>query len=658
MKRFLVPGLPFLLSLVLSGCTVGQDVGWQDSGFFLAGVKELGILYPHGFVLYLVLCKLWTLFFGFVRFTLAVHLFSSVCAAGAAGAIALASRDFLRAEGPLFRVPAAQGDLPAIVAGCLAASGFTFWSAALLAKGYALLYLILALLLWRMIRADETGKGRDFSIVAVLVGLAWAAHPSASTLGPALVLFAAAQGRRLGLRGVAGRVGIAAACALGPSLLLPLLARRDPATMFGNPSSFGPWIYYLAGGAFTHREGTFGFVSWRAVNAVRYFWEEFLGIGLALALFGLSRLAVVNRKLLLGMAAWILPSALVATLFKIEGQQDLWLVSAWLPLYLAVALALASLPARSARVATLGIGVAGLSWAVAANGRAVSMRDYTLADQFGHFYLHQLDRDSILLLESDDALATTRYLQVVKGFRTDVFLVDAARLGSGWYDEHLRKQDARLKPAADARSFALANVARGRAVYFESAPLPELPGLSPAGPLWRLAASGEANEPQVWAFPVLPALARMRMGRPRGIRRRGTDVEPEAYEQRWISAFVRAEDQQARMAFKKGDYRRAAERFESARAADPDHPDPELIHLLGVSHYLLGEYDRAEPFLRQSLRLGPTPRQSVRALAYLSTICQKQGRSSEALRCQQQAMTIVGADPELRREFEQFPRPR
>src|SRR5215831_4246826 len=182
MKRFLVPGVPLALSLILSGSTVGDSVGWQDSGFFLAGVKELGVLYPHGFVLYLVLCKLWTLALGFVDFTLAAHLFSSFCAAGAAAAISLAARDFLRSQGPLFRVAAIEGELPAIAAGCLTASGFTFWSAALLAKGYALLYLILALLLWRMIRADETGKGSDFTIVAVLIGLAWAALTAAATI--------------------------------------------------------------------------------------------------------------------------------------------------------------------------------------------------------------------------------------------------------------------------------------------------------------------------------------------------------------------------------------------------------------------------------------------------------------------------------------------
>jgi len=640
MKRFLVPGVPFALSLILSGVTIGDSVGWQDSGFFLAGVKELGVLYPHGFVLYLLLCKAWTLLLGFVDFTLAVHLFSSVCAAGAAAAIALASRDFLR------RLGVAAGDLPALVTGCLAAGGYTFWSAALLAKGYALLYLILALLMGRMIRADETGKGRDFTIAAALIGLAWAAHPSATTLGAAFILFVAAHRRALGAKGIAWRVGVAAACALGPSLLLPLLARRDPATMFGDPSSVGDWVYYLLGGQFTQRDRTFGLEGWRVGRAFLYLWEDFLGVGFVAALAGLSRLAIGQRRFLLGIAAWVLPSAVVATLFRIEGQQDLWLVSAWMPLHLAAALGLASIPPKFARIGAASLGILGVAWSVAANGRDLSMRGYALAEQFGRYHLEKLEPDSILLLDFDDTLATTRYLQVVKGVRRDVLVVDAGRLKYDWYGAHLRKLDPRLKPGKDARSFAEANGSSQRAVYFEEAPA-DLPALAPAGPLMKLA----ANEAASWEFPV--DLGRLRPGRSRGIRMRGAAVEPEPYEQRWVTVAVRAHDRQARFAFRQGNYRRAADFFEAARVADPSRPDPELIHLSGVCFYLLNEYDRAEPILKQSLRLGGTPRQSVRTLTYLATICQKQGRRQEALRYQEQAMTVVGADPELRREFEQ-----
>src|SRR5262245_25947528 len=336
MKPWLVPAIPFALSLTFSLCTVGSTVSWQDSGYYLAAVRELGLLYPPGFMLYLITCKAWTLLLGFVDFTLAVHLFSSMCAAAAAGAIAMAARDLLRRLG-------SENDLAAIVAGALAATGYSFWSAALLAKSYALLYLILSLLIWRMIRAQESGKGRDFTIVAALIGLAWAAHPSATNVGVALVVFVAAHRKTLGGKGIAGRAGVAAACAIGPSLLLPVFA----ATTFTPPTSIGEWLRYLVGARYMGLPGVFGVEGWRCANALKYLWEDFLGVGLILALVGLSRLAVVDRKLLLGISLWVVPSALVATLFRIEGQQDFWLVAAWLPLHLAVAVGLAAIRGRS-----------------------------------------------------------------------------------------------------------------------------------------------------------------------------------------------------------------------------------------------------------------------------------------------------------------------
>src|SRR3954469_17472834 len=97
MKRGVVPGVPFAFSLLLSALTVGSHAYWQDSGYYLTAVREMSVLYPHGFVLYLVLCKGWTLIAGPVfGFTLAVHLFSSLMAAAGAGFAALAARDFLR----------------------------------------------------------------------------------------------------------------------------------------------------------------------------------------------------------------------------------------------------------------------------------------------------------------------------------------------------------------------------------------------------------------------------------------------------------------------------------------------------------------------------------------------------------------------------------
>jgi hypothetical protein len=102
---------------------------------------------------------------------------------------------------------------------------------------YFRLGLVLSVLIWRMIRAAETKSGRDFTIVAALIGIAWAAHPSATTLGAAFLLFVVAHHRVLGVKGIAWRTGVAAACAIGPSLLLPVLAMRRPEMMLGDPTT-------------------------------------------------------------------------------------------------------------------------------------------------------------------------------------------------------------------------------------------------------------------------------------------------------------------------------------------------------------------------------------------------------------------------------------
>ena len=184
----------------------------------------------------------------------------------------------------------------------------------------------------------------------------------------------------------------------------------------------------------------------------------------------------------------------------------------------------------------------------------------------------------------------------------------------------------------------------------------------PAGPLMRRVEAGESVEPKEWAFPVRMDEVRAGFRRERGIRLRIEPdrlvVEPEPYERPWIAAFVRAQGQLGHAFFKRGDTGRAADAFEAARKADPGNPDGDLLHLEGVSRFLLNDFARAEPLLKSSLRMGLTSRQRVRACTYLATICRRQGRSDEAMRYQEQAMGVVVSDPDLRREFDRFNRPR
>lgn len=673
MKRFLVPGVPFLVSLALSLSTAGSRAYWQDSGFFLVAVKELSVLYPPGYALYVLLCKAWTLALGWVDFTYAVHLFSAFCAALAAGTIGVAARDLLGTKGPLFRTledagPRADGAGMAV--GVLAAAGYTFWSAAILAKVYAFYFLVLSLLLWRMIRADETRRPRDFTIVAALIGLAWQAHPSATNAGLALALFTAFHYRAIGPAGLAGRIGLAAACALGPLALLPAFARGDSALRFGDPRSAAALLEYVTGRRFTGGEGAFGLDGGRAASVIRYFWEEFLGVGLVLVGLGTWRLWTLNRRLLLGVLCWVVPVVVVTTLFKLEGQHDLWLVAAWIPLWLVAGLGLAFLGAR--REVTAAVALAGLLWAAIANQPDLDQRRYTLSEAMGHLQLDAIDPDGILLLYSDDTLGAALALQRVKGVRPDVLIVQSPFLGPaddggrGWYESALLRLHPDLK-APDYRSigergltatrfdaavaaFVNANASRDRSLFLERAPGPELlrPDwtLVPAGHLLKLVPRDEQRtDPKYWKAPVEPESLPGQYRRERGqyVGRNGADLDlrPEAYERRLLRELLRARknlaDWRALSGTEEGQ-RRCAELYESILALDPwMKEDPGAVVPLARSYFFLKRYDLAEPWLKKSLGLPLPGRIRGQICLLLAEICSAQNRPEEATRWREQA---------------------
>lgn len=670
-KRHAVPAVPVLLSLVLSAATTGPHLYWQDSGFFLVAIKQLGILYPTGFALYQLLCKGWTLLLFFVDFTLAVHLFSCLCAALAAGALAQAARELLRSKGPLFggsadAAPEDTIDWAAAATGCLAACGYTFWSAALLAKVYAFYYLILSLLLWRMIRADATGSRRDLTIVAALIGLAWQAHPSATTTGVALLLFVVAQRRALGWTGIAARLGVAAACALGPLLLLPLFASREPALMFGDPRTAAGFRDYLFGTRFTHVHGVFGFTESRFVSIGRYFWEEVLGIGFVLVLAGLVRLSRANRRLLLGLAAWVLPVVLVTVLFKMEGQHDFWFVAAWLPLWLAASVGLqaaARLAPGHPRLAIGTIALAGAIWAIAANAPDLTVRHYTLPEKLGRFYLEPLDPGAVLVIRSDNVLATTLYVQQVRGVRPDVVIVSTSDLQDDGRTARLMRRHPFLRqpppspPRRDDRLAAFANTngaLTDHPLYFEVPPPAALlrpdHALTFAGPMQKMVVRGPdpPPDPKYWREPI-PAEELARLDRrPRAqfneYRPDGVRVRPETFEHRFLRDLLRARKHLADRTAGAGTaeaFRRSAEIYERIMELDPWMRDEAgAVFPLAGAYFGMKRYDLAEPWLRKALELELPAEAAAQVCQFLSVICRDTNRPDEAALWQKRAQSL------------------
>ncbi|HVR87345.1 MAG TPA: DUF2723 domain-containing protein [Planctomycetota bacterium] len=628
MKRLILPGIPFVLSMGLSISTAGSHLYWQDSGLFLVAVKELGILYPPGFVLYLLLCKAWTLSLGWVDFTFAVHLFSATCAALAAGTLAVAVRDLLSTKGPVFHNAEEEGPLAEWVGvsiGCLAAGGYTFWAAAILAKVYAFYFLILTQLLWWMIRADESGKPRDFTIVALLMGLAWQAHPSAVNAGLALILFVTFHRRVVGGKGIAWRTVLAATFALGPIALLPLLrGHASGGLLLGDPSGWTGFWDYATGARFTSIPGVFGLDGTRVASVGRYFWEEFLGIGFLLIAAGIWRLWMENRRLLVGLAAWLVPVLLVTVFFKLEGQHDFWMVAAWLPLWLVAGVGLSLV--GKVRETAAALALVGTVWAVLANRKDLDQRDYTLAESLGQYYLKALPEDAVFVTASDDVYGSVLYLRSIRGQRPDVSV----------YSPFVRLP-------FDGGKYA--------SVYFEKPPSPEdSKTLRREGPLFH---RGEGS-PGSWTEPlpaeVLPSTFRRSRGQ--FVERTATEVlvRPEPYEMRLLRVLLLARKHKADALAKKGELDEAARLYESILALDPNMKDePTVLFPLAILEVGMKRFKSAEARFKQALSAGLEGEPRARAYFFLSALG---GNRPEAAEWKAKALASPDLVPELRAKLE------
>jgi tetratricopeptide (TPR) repeat protein len=658
-KQALVPVLPAAFSLLLSAVTVGTTVFWQDSGFYLTAVHEMSVLYPHGFALYQALCKAWTLvsapLFGF---TLSVHLFSSIAAAAGAGLAAMAARDFLR------RVdPAKPAEIPAILAGCVLAAGYCYGHAAIIAKGYSLFTALLAALVWLLVRAERKG---EFLAMGGVLGLSWAAHPAAALLLPAMITYAWARRDRIrewGWAFTAAVTAVAVAGAFLPSLLLPMLAARESIIDFGNPRTAGELARYLSGERYTGQKSAFAVEGWRWLSGARYAWEEYLGGGALLLGAGAIRLFRQNRPLLAMIASWVAPVTAVTLLFTAEGQFDQWLVAAFVPLTLLVALGF-SWVAERGRAAAFAAAAVTVGWLLAVNVPLLSQRGYTWAEQYGRLLLKNLDPDAVALFSRDDPYAVALYLQIVRRERPDVAVLSSSMLGQDWRDRRiLERYGLAVPPYGLVRSrmgeadwdmvamtaFVNQNAGRGRPIFLDLRPedrflRPDL-AIVPAGMLWKAVRREEAGvDLRYWDYPIEPEAIPRGSRRARGhwtyVTPEGARMRPEPYEDRLFLPLLWSKARLAD-ALLPSDPAKALALYDRVFAAYPEAAqEARLLYHRAVALYSLGRPAQALPALEALIALKPPADLAVFAHFYLGEVTAGLGRPDEARRHYQDALRL------------------
>jgi tetratricopeptide (TPR) repeat protein len=671
-RQALVPAIPAVFSLLLSALTVGTTVFWQDSGLYLVAVHEMSTLYPHGFALYQALCKAWTLaaapIFGFA---LSVHLFSAVCAAAGAAFTALAARDFLK------RVePSKPAEIPAILAGCVLAAGYCYGHAAIIAKCYALFTALLAAVLWLLVRAERKG---EFLAMGAVLGLSWAAHPSAALLLPAMIAFTWARRdkiREWGWGFTAAVAGIAIASAFLPSLLLPVLAARESISDLGNPRTAKEVVKYLIGERYTSQQSSFALEGWRWISGARYTWEEYLGGGALMLAAGAVRLYQLKKSFLLLLAAWVMPVIGVTMAFRAEGQFDQWLVAAFVPLALLVALGF-SWTAERGRAVLGTVAAVALGWLVVVNVPLLNQRGYDWAEQFGRLLLKNLDPKAVVLFSRDDPYAIARYLQVVRGERPDVSVISSAMLGQDWLDRRIQARYGLGVPQynfvrnkmADSSwevvaitAFVNENAGQGRALFADLRPddrfLRTDVVVVPAGMLWKIVPRQEAGvDLRYWDYPIEPETVPRTAHRARGhwsyVKPDGTvGMRPEPYEDRLFLPLLWSKARLADAMLPSAPAE-ALKLYDRVFAAYPDAAqEARLVYHRAVALYSLGRPAQALPVLEQLLALKPPADLAVFAHFYLGEVKKGLGRKEEARRHYEEALRL-DPPPALRQALDQ-----
>jgi hypothetical protein len=612
--------------------TMSRSIAVGDAGELALAAHAVGVPHPPGYPLYTLLGRL-ALLVPVGSPAARLNGLSVACAVGALALhLALGARLGL-------------GAAPRLAATSLLAGSASLWSQANIAEVYALhLVLVQAALLVAMRlaepRASAPGPGgpagdrRPALLLAYLVGLAGAHHPSGVLLVPVALLAGAAAARR-GARPPLLACGALLALPFTLFAVLPIRSRLEPAIDWGNPETLGALAAHIGRsryGDLRQFARPLGALAGQCAAFGRFLADD-LSIPFAIA-------APLGGALL--VAARPLAGALLAAFFLLFSAGTILLVNFrlddlalydnrvfFLPAVAAAALGAGAVfeaairaiagargGARGTAARVLGAGAAAAALvaipvALAAQ-RAPRMdrRDHTVAEDLGWALLTPIDPGATLLASEGQAVHSLAYVSGVLGARPDVRILDRLGvLGGG------RGLGGRPLPPGRAPSAAIfatdADVLRARGLY----PVPW-------GLVYRGGSSEERISPGVWE-----SLSFRRPERVESIDFVERDVLVGTYVRMaehvaWAGLRVRGEDalrEARRLAGPEADRRfasdfargyaavgldeRALASWRAAAAAAPEDPGP--LRAAGLTAGRLARWAEAESLLAECARRAP-----------------------------------------------------
>lgn len=364
----------------------------------------------------------------------------------------------------------------------LLAISATFWSRTAQAKMYSLHFFLAAVILILALgfrrayeRQDTRAAIRWLVSLAFMLGLSFTNHLMTVLLViPAAVLALAGNDPRERLLFIMRRLIFVGPVFLLPLLLyvyMPLRAAQHPIMNWGSTDNWGDFWRHISGWQFRPflLGDLGGNVSRNTELISRYASEQWGYLSWLVIAAGLVAGALLFRAR--AVLFWCTLSLLVLTLIfslfygisEIEPYMTLFyaVLAVWLGLapvaWLSIAQSNTTISTRARGQRNSPVEAPprneyGPSWAITALAGAVALGSYLvvypvqnyshnrLAEQFVMNVFSQLPRNSILITDYWDFYAPTYYLQIVKGVRPDIAIIDKSLLRYPWYTGQLQER--------------------------------------------------------------------------------------------------------------------------------------------------------------------------------------------------------------------------
>jgi hypothetical protein len=432
-------------ALAVYTATLNPTVSHGDSGEMIAVVHTLGVPHPPGFPLYVLLAKLFAIVpIGSVAAR--INFFSAVCDAMAA----------------FFLCRATALLSGTIWSGLLAAGLFAFsplvWPYAVTAEVFALNNLFAAALLWlstlTMAMESDTRRARLLTVTACVFGLGLANHYVLVLLaGPALALQVFVLERRILTGRLLFRLAGAFLLGLVPYAYLMIAPRFGSPIAWGDTSTLQGFLDHVLRreyGALQLAESSSSTVRDTALHRLSAFAMRLTTTTAGLApLFALAAVPAILRRgglrfvaslWAIGLACHLFVFASLSNLSVIDPvhatvQERFWQQSIVVLAALA-GLGVAHIAGLLPRARTQILAAAGIVVPVAlvvTHFHVMDQRHHTFFRDYGRAILDSLPANAVLLITSDEAVGSVRYLQTVEGLRPDVRILPTGQVTTPWF---------------------------------------------------------------------------------------------------------------------------------------------------------------------------------------------------------------------------------